>query len=281
MQDLGRVCAAGGCGDEWLHIDTLSAQATLKMTCLSILFFEFALPGALKPGEEEAAAFAQSKAAQCAKLFEPGQLLVAIGTLPTPFSDALLVGRSISQDIQLILNNTFRADDKKQLAGFKISAAMTVRAVQGLPNVLARAKSLAETAIDCQKKHGEPTLSTAKLLIQSSTALRVPNPAKHLQPVDPKAPKLMTLGGSYSWLTETCLLARSDGAPFTGDIDVTGAGRAQSSSSKVPPSPCTPPPARCCCAFEHWFCAVGDAAVLLPQGVARRVEDGQNLSAVQ
>ena len=212
-------------------------QATLKMIVLSALYYQFVEDGPVQPGEEEAVAWARSKAALSAKLFEPGKLISEISRLPAHATAALLGTCYINSDVNVVLANTFRADATKQIRGFKISVELTARGVQGLLPTLARAKNLAEVAIACQPQWGAPTLAAATAQIQQAAGLRVSNPAKDRQLAeDPKAPKLLVLNSNYSFLTSLCLLARCGGAPFVGDIFATKDGRAPP-PSKVGPRP--------------------------------------------
>ena len=143
-----------------------------------------------------------------------------------------------------MLANTFRADATKQLCGFKISLKITVRGVQGLLLKLARAQNLAEGGIASQEFWGAPTLAAATAQIQQAAGLRISNPARDLQlAANPKAPKHLTLNTTYPFVTSACLLARSKGAPFLGDIYATKEGRAPA-PSKVGPCP-APRPQSC------------------------------------
>ena len=160
-QGLSLGCAAGRCGGIWAQRDTPSVQATLKMIVLSALYYQFVEDGPVQPGEEEAVAWARSKAALSAKLFEPGKLISEISRLPAHATAALLGTCYINSDVNVVLANTFRADATKQIRGFKISVELTARGVQGLLPTLARAKNLAEVAIACQPQWGAPTLAAA------------------------------------------------------------------------------------------------------------------------
>ena len=207
------------------------------MIVLSALYYQFVEAGPVRSGEEEAVAWAMSKAALSAKLFEPGKLVSEIAKLPAHVTAALLGDCYINSDVNLALANTFRQDNPKQLHGFKISFPITARGVQGLLPTLARAKHLAEGAIASQQQWGAPTLAAATAQIQHAAGLRVTNPARHLQLAeDPKAPKLLTLNTTHAFVTSMCLLARSEGAPFSGDIFATKDGRALA-PSKVCPCP--------------------------------------------